>query len=70
VISIQSKEEMESNKLHRKEIEREIESKEKKKDQTKKIHFAVINMLRHATAAHKNEETEKIAPTCLVFINA
>jgi hypothetical protein len=66
-ISIQNEETMESNNIHRKEIERRIEREEKKKDQTKKIHPAIINMLQRAAASHKNEETEEIAPTCLRF---
>ncbi len=44
-ISIQNKEAMESNNLRCKEIERQIEREEKKKDQTKKMHPAIINML-------------------------
>jgi hypothetical protein len=44
-ISIQNKEAMESNNLRHKEIVRQIEREEKKKDQTKKIHLAIMNML-------------------------
>jgi hypothetical protein len=69
-ISVQNKEAIVSNNLHRNEIEMQIEREEKKKDRTKKIHPAIINMLRHAAVTHKNEETKEIAPTCLRFINA
>jgi hypothetical protein len=69
-ISIQNKEAMESNNLCRKEIERQIEREEKKKDRTKKIHPVIINMLQRAAATHKNDEKEEIAPICLRFINA
>jgi hypothetical protein len=64
-IFIQNKEAMESNNLHCKEIESQIEIEEKNKDQIKKIHPAIISMLLHAAATHKNEKTEAIAPTCL-----
>jgi hypothetical protein len=69
-ISVQNKEAMESNNLRCKEIERKIEQEEKKKDQTKKVRPAIINMLQRATVTHKNDKTEGISPTCLLrFIN-
>jgi hypothetical protein len=42
----------------------------KKKDQTKKIHPAIIKMLWPAVATHENEETQEISPTCIRFVNA
>jgi hypothetical protein len=44
-ISLQNEEGMESNNLLCKEIERQIECKEKKKDKTKDLHPAIMNML-------------------------
>jgi hypothetical protein len=65
VISIQNKEAMELNNLRQKEIKRQIEHKEKKKERTKKIHPAIMNMLQRATATHKNNKREDIALACL-----
>jgi hypothetical protein len=45
-ISLQNKEAMESNNLCRKEIEQQIKREEKKKDRTKKLHPAIVNMLK------------------------
>jgi hypothetical protein len=70
VISIQNKEAMESNNLHSKEIESQVKREEKKKNRTKKIHPAIMNMLQRAAATHKNDKKEEIAPTCLRFVNA
>jgi hypothetical protein len=44
-ISVQNEEAIESNNLCSKEIERQIEQEEKKKDRTKKIHPVIIDML-------------------------
>jgi hypothetical protein len=44
-ISVQNEEAIESNNLCCKKIERQIEQEEKKKDRTKKIPPAIINML-------------------------
>jgi hypothetical protein len=69
-VSIQNKEAIKSNNFCHKDIERQIEREEKKKEQTKKIHPAIINMLRRVAATHKNEETEENYNMCLRFINA
>jgi hypothetical protein len=63
-ISLQNKEAMESKNLHHKEIERQIEHKEKKKDKTKDLLPAIMNMLQCTATTHSNDEGEKIAPTC------
>jgi hypothetical protein len=70
VVSIQNKEAMELNNLCHKEIEKQMECKEKKKDRTKKIHPAIMSMLQCSTVTKKNNEREDIAPTCLQFINS
>ncbi len=68
-ISLQN-EDMESNNPRFKEIERQVECKEKKKDKTKDLHPAIMNMLPCAAATHSNDEREETAPTCQHFINA
>ncbi len=69
-ISLQNKEAIESNNLRCKEIERQIEHKEKKKDRIKKLHPVVLNMLKRASATNHNNENNEIAPTFLQFINS
>ncbi len=69
-ISLQNEEAMESNNLRRKEIERQVESKEKKKDKTKDLHPVIMNMLLCAATTHSINEREEITPTCQCFINA
>ncbi len=69
-ISLQNKEAIESNNLSCKEIERQLERKEKKKDRTKKLHPAIMNMLKRASATNHNNKNDKIAPTLLQFINS
>ncbi len=69
-ISLQNKEAMESNNLRYKEIERQIEHEEKKKDKTKDLRPAILNMLRRAVATHSHAKREEIAPTCQQFINS
>ncbi len=63
-ISVQNKEAIEPNNLRHKEIERPIKQEGKKEDRTKKIHPAIINMLRCATSIHKNDHTEETSPMC------
>ncbi len=58
-ILVWNEEAIESNNLHCKEIEMQIEWEEKKKDRTKKIHPAITNMLQCAAATHKNEKSRQ-----------
>jgi hypothetical protein len=46
------------------------ERDEKKKDRTKKLHPAIVNMLKKAAALDVNDEDIEIAPSCLRFINS
>ena len=69
-ISLENKEAIESNNLHRKEIKRQIKREEKKKDSTKKLYSAIMNMLKRASATNHNDENNEIAPTFLRFINS
>ena len=62
-ISPQNKEAIESNNLRCKEIEKQIEREEKKKDRAKKLHPAIMNMLKRASATYHNDENDEIAPT-------
>ena len=55
-ISLENKEAIESNNLHRKEIKRQIKREEKKKDSTKKLYSAIMNMLKRASATDHNNE--------------
>ena len=45
------------------------ERKEKEKDRTKKIHPAIISMLKRAAAVDPHDDDSRIAPSCLRFIN-
>jgi hypothetical protein len=56
VISIQNKDVMESNNLCHKEIKRQMERNKKKKDTTKNIHTAIMNMFQHAATTHKKQD--------------
>ena len=64
-ISLQNEEAIESNNLRCEEIERQIECKEKKKDRTKKLHPAIMNMLKRASATDHNNKNDEITPTLL-----
>ena len=64
-ISLQNKEAIESNNLRCKEIEIWIERKEKKKGRAKKLHPAIMNMLKRASATNHNSKNNEIAPTLL-----
>jgi hypothetical protein len=46
------------------------ERKEKEKDRTKKIHPAILNMLKRAAATDSHDDNSEIAPSCLHFINS
>ena len=46
------------------------ERKEKEKDRTKKIHPAILNMLKRAAAADPHDDDSGIAPSCLRFLNS
>jgi hypothetical protein len=46
------------------------ERKEKEKDQTKKIHPAILSMLKRAAATDPHDDDSDIAPSCLRFINS
>jgi hypothetical protein len=70
VISLQNKEVIEPNNLCCKEIERQIKREEKKKDRTKKLNPAIMNMLKRASATDHNNKNNEIAPTFLQFINS
>jgi hypothetical protein len=69
-ISLQNKEAIESNNIRCKEIKRQIEREEKKKDRTKKLYPAIMNMLKRASATNHNHKNDEIAPTLLRFINS
>ena len=69
-ISLQNEEAIESNNLRHKEIKRQIKRKERKKDRTKKLHPAIMNMLKRASATDQNDKNNEIAPTFLGFINS
>jgi hypothetical protein len=45
------------------------ERKEKEKDRTKKIHPAILSMLKRAAAVDSHDDESEIAPSCLHFIN-
>jgi hypothetical protein len=46
------------------------ERKEKEKDRTKKIHPAILSMLKRAAATDPHDDDSDIAPSCLRFINS
>ena len=46
------------------------ERKEKEKDRTKKIHPAILSMLKRAAATDPHDDNSDIAPSCLRFINS
>jgi hypothetical protein len=70
VISLQNDEAMESNNLRHKEIKRQVERKENKKDKTKAMNPVIMNMILRTAATHSNNKREEITPTCQRFINA
>jgi hypothetical protein len=65
-----NEEAMESNNLYCKEIERQVEHEEKKKDKTKDLHPAIMNMLLRPAVTYSNDKREVITQTCQRFINA
>jgi hypothetical protein len=73
-ISLQNEEAVELNNLCRREFKRQIEHEEKKKDSTKnlakKLHPAIMNMLKRAFATDHTDKKDEIAPTFLRFINS
>jgi hypothetical protein len=46
------------------------ERKEKEKDRTKKIHPAILSMLKQAAATDPHDNNSDIAPSCLRFVNS
>jgi len=46
------------------------ECKEKVKDRTKKIHPAILSMLKRAATTDPHDDNSDIAPSCLHFINS
>jgi hypothetical protein len=69
-ISTQNEEAMESNRLHRKEIERTINKEETKKDRTKKPHPSIIKMIGCASVKISTDESEAISAMCTRFLNS
>ena len=69
VISLQNKGVIELNNLCHKKIERKIKRKEKKKDRTKKLHPAIMNMIKRASTTDHTDKNEEITLTFLRFIN-
>ncbi len=55
-ISLQNEEAMESNNLRCKENERQVDREEKKKDKTKVLHPAIMNILLCTAATHSNDK--------------
>jgi hypothetical protein len=69
-ISLQNEKAMESNILGCKEIEKQVERKEKKRDKTNDLHPAIMNMLLCAVTTQSNNKREEISSTCQRFINS
>jgi len=69
-LTIQNEHLEDANVINRKNQILAEESKEKEKDRTKKIHRAILCMLKRAAATDPHDDNSDIAPSCLRFINS
>ena len=68
-LTIQNEYLEDANVINRKNQILAEERKEKEKDRTKKIHPAILTMLKQAAATDPHDDNSDIAPSCLRFIN-
>ena len=69
-LTIQNEYLEDANVINRKNQILAEERKEKEKDRTKKIHPAILTMLKRAAATDPHDDNSDIAPSCLRFINS
>ena len=69
-LTIQNEHLEDTNVINRKNLILAEERKKKEKDRTKKIHPAILSMLKRAAATDPNDDNSNITPSCLRFINS